>query len=93
MLLFVSLALMRWGGPLIVEGITGADYRPQRDTVPWKYVGFILGGTALIATLILVVERQLRRSRLAIALGVTLFLAFFYDVPFEDLLLPPNGDV
>ncbi|MEO1494704.1 MAG: hypothetical protein AAFV19_21365 [Pseudomonadota bacterium] len=93
MLLFVSLGLMRWGGPWLVEAITAADYRPLRDTVPWKYVGFVLGGTAMIAALTFVVERQLRWSRVLIALGVTLFLAAFYDLPFEDLLLPPNGDV
>lgn len=92
-LLFISLGLMRWGGPWIVEAITGADYRPQRDTAPWKYIGFLLGGTTMISALIYVVERQVRWSRLIIALGVTVFLAFFYDIPFEDLLLPPNGDV
>lgn len=92
-LLFIGLSLMRWGGPWIVEVITGADYRPQRDTAPWKYAGFLLGGTTIITALIFVVEREIRWSRLLIALGVTLFLAFFYDVPFEDLLLPPNGDV
>ncbi|MEM1162392.1 MAG: hypothetical protein AAGJ28_15785 [Pseudomonadota bacterium] len=91
--LFISLGLMRWGGPMIVEAITGADYRPQRDTAPWKYFGFVLGGTVMIAALIFVVEREFRWSRLIIAVGVTLFLAFFYDVPFDDLLLPPNGDV
>jgi hypothetical protein len=92
-LLFLSLGLMRWGGPWIVEAITGMEYRPQRDTMPWKYVGFILGGTTMISSLTFVVERQVRLSRIIIALGVTVFLTFFYDVPFEDLLLPPNGDV
>ena len=91
--LFVSLGLMRWGGPLIVEMITGAEYRPQRDTIPWKYFGFVLGGTTMITALIFVVERRFHWSRLAIALGVALFLALFYDLPFEDLLLAPNGDV
>ena len=84
---------MRWGGPSLAEAMTGQDYRPQRDTVPWKYLGFLMGGTTMIAALIFVVERQVRWSRVLIALGVTLFLALFYDVPFEDLLLPPNGDV
>lgn len=91
--LFVSLAIMRWAGPAIVEAITGTEYRLQRDTAPWKYVGFLLGGTTLISALVFIVERQVRWSRLAIAFGVALFLALLYDLPFDDLLLPPNGDV
>ena len=91
--LLTALLLMRWGGPGLVEVVTGAEYRPQRDTAPWKYVGYILGGTLLVAGLIWLVERRLRWSRLFLALGVSVFLALFYDLPFEDLLLPPNGDV
>lgn len=91
--LLASIALMRWAGPALVEAITGAEYRPLRDTVPWKYAGFVMGGTAMILSLIVLVERRLRWSRVLIALGVTLLLAAFYDLPFEDLLLPPNGDV
>ncbi|MEM9059378.1 MAG: hypothetical protein AAGD13_02855 [Pseudomonadota bacterium] len=91
--LLVALSLMRWAGPGLVEFVTGADYRPQRDTIPWKYAGFFLGGVVMITTLIFLVERRLHWSRIAIAIGVTLGLAFLYDFPFEDLLLPPNGDV
>lgn len=91
--LLLSIALMRWAGPALVEAITGAEYRPLRDTVPWKYFGFVMGGTAMILSLIVLVERRLSWSRVLIALGVALFLAAFYDLPFEDLLLPPNGDV
>lgn len=88
-----SLALMRWGGPALVEAVTGQAYRPLRDTAPWKYLGFLLGGTCMITALIFLVERRFHWSRILIALGVSVFLAFLYDVPFEDLLLPPNGDV
>ena len=88
-----ALLLMRWGGPALVEALSGADYRPLRDTFPWKYAGFILGGTTMIAGLIWLVERRWRWSRLALALAVSVALALFYDLPFEDLLLPPNGDV
>lgn len=91
--LILSLGLMRWGGPILVEMITGAEYRPLRDTPPWKYFGFILGGTCLVALLISLVEGQVRLSRVLIAILVSLGLALFYDVPFEDLILPPNGDV
>ena len=56
--LFVSLGLMRWGGPLIVELITGAEYRPQHNTTPWKYFDFVLGGTTIITTLIFIIKHQ-----------------------------------
>ena len=88
-----GLALMRWGGPALVEAITDSAYRPLRDTFPWKYVGFILGGVVMITSLIAIVERRLHWSRILIALGVATLLAFVYDVPFDDLLLPPNGDL
>ena len=91
--LFVSLFVMRWGGPALVEAITGAEYRPQRDTPPWKYFGFVIGGTIMIAALIFWVERELRVSRIFIALAVAILLCLLYDLPFDDLILPPNGDV
>ena len=91
--LLLSIMLMRWAGPEVTELITGQDYRPLRDTVPWKYIGYLMGGTSMIASLIFLAERRFRWSRLLIALGVTVALILFYDLPFEDLLLPPNGDV
>ena len=91
--LFLSIMMMRWAGPEVTELITGQDYRPLRDTAPWKYLGYLMGGTSMIASLIFLAERRFRWSRLLIALGVTVALIVFYDLPFEDLLLPPNGDV
>lgn len=88
-----GLLAMRWGGPALVEAMTGETYRPLRDTFPWKYTGFLIGGTVMIAAPIMLVERQFRPSRIAVALAVALVLALFYDLPFEDLILPPNGDV
>ncbi len=89
----LSLSLMRWFGPAVVEAVTGADYRPQRDTPPWKYAGYLIGGTVMIAGLIFLVERRLHWSRILIALGVSSVLAMLYDLPFDNLILPPNGDV
>ncbi len=91
-LLFVSLALMRWAGPLAAVFAEGG-YRPLRDTAPWKYIGFSLGGTALVAGLICFVERRLSWRAIWVALVATLALILVYDLPFDDLLLPPNGDV
>lgn len=98
LLLAVSLGLMRWSGPvsvLISNTLTGSDvpYRLLRDTAPWKYVGFALGGMTLVAGLIALIEGRLTWRTLLIALITVLGLIALYDLPFDDLLLPPNGDV
>ena len=88
----LALAVMRLAGPLAAE-LTVGDYRPLRDEPPWKYIGFVGGGGLLVFGLISLVERRLSLARLALAFAVALALALACDLPFEDLLLPPNGDV
>ncbi len=97
-LLIVSTSLMRWSGPIavaIANGLTESElsYRLLRDTPPWKYIGFVLGGMALVAGLIALIEGRLRFRALLIALLAALAMIVLYDLPFDDLLLPPNGDV
>jgi len=86
---------MRYVGPLLLNLFEGdsAEYRLLRDTVPWKYLGFIAGGVWLIVSLIAFNERKIRWQHFLIALAAVLVLIAFYDLPFDDLLLPPNGDV
>jgi len=97
-LLIVATSLMRWSGPLavaIANGFSDSDlsYRLLRDTAPWKYVGFVIGGMVLVAGLIAMIEGRLRVRTLLIALLAVLAMIALYDLPFDDLLLPPNGDV
>ena len=87
-----SLAVMWLAGP-VAAALTVGDYRPLRDEAPWKYLGFVLGGGFMIFSLIALVERRLSLARLVLALAVALALALIFDLPFEDILLPPNGDV
>lgn len=91
----VALAVMRYGGPLLVVliGEEDASYRLLRDTPPWKYIGFVAGGVLLISGLIAWVERRFRFRFLVIGIIAVLVLIAVYDLPFDDLLLPPNGDV
>lgn len=91
----ISLLVMRYAGPVSVSlfGDDGASYRLLRDTAPWKYVGFVAGGVLLVAALISRVERRVRFRFLMIGLIAVLILIAVYDLPFDDLLLPPNGDV
>ena len=93
----VGLALMSHTGPLVVDAIDAlggavGSYRELRDTVPYKYLGYLLGGTAMVAGAIAVVEQRFTRSAALSAVLATLILIVLYDLPFDDLLLPPNGD-
>ena len=86
---------MRWTGPAAVAlfGPEGVGYRALRDTVPWKLIGFLCGGTVMILGPIVLVERRLRWQAVAVAVVATVAMIVIYDLPFDDLLLPPNGDV
>ena len=92
-----GLLLMNLAGPATVEfiGATGGDigsYRELRDTLPYKFIGYALGGTIIVGGVISVVEGRLSKGAVLSGLLATLALALFHDVPFDDLLLPPNGD-
>ena len=94
----LAIGLMKWTGPLAVAfaGLFDGSlttYRPLRDTLPWKYLGYLAGSTCWIAILMTLCEREFKWQRLVLAFIVSLGIAVFYDVPFDDLLLPPNGDV
>ncbi len=93
----VGLALMGHTGPLVVDAINAlggavGSYRELRDTIPYKYFGYLLGGIAMVAGAIAVVEQRLTRGAALAAVLATLVLIVLYDLPFDDLLLPPNGD-
>jgi hypothetical protein len=91
-----AIVLMRWTGPLAVWLVgpgEGIGYRELRDTVPWKYLGFMTGGTFLVAGLISLAEWRITWKAVMIGLATTILLILLYDLPFDDLLLPPNGDV
>lgn len=92
-LLGASFGLMRWVGPLVTAALTDQEYRVLRDTAPWKFMGYLCGGTVLISGLVALVEQRLRWRSLVIGLLATLCLIALYDLPFDDLVLPPNGDI
>jgi hypothetical protein len=75
--------------------ISGLDleYRLLRDMIGIKHIGFLIGGVIMVGGMITVVEGRLSRRALIIGLIWSLVLILVYDLPFEDLLLPPNGDV
>lgn len=89
-----SLLLMRWVGPVVTPLLSGGEeYRLLRDTVPWKYLGFGIGGVTLVFAMITFVEERFSWRAFWIALAAVVGITLLYDLPFEDVLLPPNGDV
>lgn len=91
-LFLLSLLLMRFAGP-IAASFTESGYRPLRDTPPWSYIGFLCGGTVMIGGLTGLASQRFTVRDFVIGFIATLCIALLYDLPFEDLLLPPNGDV
>ena len=88
-----GLVLMRYSGPLITGLLTDQSYRALRATPPWNYIGYIIGGMVLVAALITLVGGKLRPGAVLVGLLASLIIALLYDLPFDDLQLPPNGDV
>ncbi|MCP4315029.1 MAG: hypothetical protein GY789_03100 [Hyphomicrobiales bacterium] len=98
LLLAVSFLVMRYTGPALVALAnltreTPLEYRLLRDTAPWKYSGFFIGGTLMIAGLIGLIEGKVTFRTIVIGIVAVLAMIAIYDLPFDDLLLPPNGDV
>ncbi|MBX2880458.1 MAG: hypothetical protein KTR32_11025 [Granulosicoccus sp.] len=91
----VSLLIMRYMGVVVVDWLMASEvsYRLLRDSAPWKYIGFFIGGSLLVTALISWVEHRFRWQHLVIGLCATLLMIALYDLPFEDLQLPPNADV
>ena len=88
----VSILLMRYAGPLAFVWSDGG-YRPMRATAPWSYLGFVLGGAVMIGGLTGLTARRLVLRDFAVGFAAALIIALLYNLPFDDLILPPNGDV
>lgn len=94
--LVLGLLLMTWAGPLTVNALqwAGYDIKPYRlltDTRPYKFIGFALGGFVMVLWLISWVEGRVTFRGVLTAVGAVVALIIVYDVPFDSLLLPPNG--
>lgn len=88
----LSLMLIRYAGPAFGL-LTESGYRPLRGSLPWKLTGFVMGGAVLIAGLGSLVRGHFAMTDLIVGLVAALIMALAYDLPFDDLVLPPNGDL
>ena len=93
----LGLVLMVYVGPVAVEAINAlggeiGTYRELKAAFPYKYLGFLIGGFVMVFGAIRVVENKGTQSAAWVAALAVLALILLYDVPFDNLLLPPNGD-
>ena len=99
MMIFAGcLVLMRYAGPAtisVIDLFTTQDwtYRLLRGTLPYRYIGFLIGGTTLIAGLGWFMDGQISRRIIIRSFIIAFLVAAVFDLPFEDIILPPNGDV
>lgn len=96
--LTITLLTMRYAGPLLIHFATfftedELTYRNLRNMRPLKYVGFVGGGTFLMCSFSHFMDRSLTYKRGLLFFIISITIALFFDLPFEDILLPPNGDV
>ena len=96
LVVIASMACMVWCGPLAVKALQSAgvalpEYRLLIDTIPYKYIGFAIGGFILVLGLISWIEGRVRARAILTAIATVVVLIVVYDVPFDSLLLPPNG--
>lgn len=94
-----SLALMTWGGPLVVWASNAlglsdfSGYRASSGRFPYNVAGFFLGGTALSASYIYITRRRLRARDMTVAVLSTAFLILLFAGLLDNIQLPPNADL
>ena len=95
----VSLLVMRFAGPVMCRNCQSIPRRADRIPPAARNGGvethrlFIWGAFSWWLGIIAIVERGFSRRGLLTAVLAVLAMIACFDLPFEDLLLPPNGDV
>ncbi|MGI9523223.1 MAG: hypothetical protein ACR2PG_16425 [Hyphomicrobiaceae bacterium] len=84
-------------GPIVVSAINvihGSDlqYKALVDTVPYKYVGYAVGGSLLALPLIAWAEGGLRLRSIIIVCAMIVVSILIFDVLLNNVQLPPNAD-
>lgn len=97
-IIIVGFGIMRYAGPAVVEisnlfRTEPTEYRLLRATPGWKHIGYVLGGVTIVSGIVAIVEHKMSRRALLTGIVAVIVLIAVFDLPFEDLLLPPNGDV
>lgn len=97
-ILAAGLAIMLWFGPLLTTGlgtigVIDQSYRQLVDTVPYKYLGYLVGGFAMTTTLVFWTEGRLRPRAVYSVIAVLAACVLIFDILLDNILLPPNADI
>lgn len=97
-IMVVALLATYWTGPIAVSigqglGMDIGSYRELRDTPPWKYLGYVSGAFIMNFGMLSLIQGRFTKRLATIALITAIMLAAIYDLPFDSLQLPPNGDM
>jgi len=97
-ILVVGLTIMFWFGPLVTEmlgavGLIDQSYRQLVDTVPYKYLGYLVGGFAMTTALVWWTEGRLRPRAVYTVVAVLAACILIFDILLDNILLPPNADI
>jgi len=92
----IGLVLMVYLGPMVVDLINTlggeiGSYRNLRASYPYKLIGYVFGGFVLIFGIISVVENRFSMNGALVSIIAVVVITMLYEVPFDNLLLPPNG--
>ena len=95
LIMAAGIGAMLVTGPLLVWIWSAGEtpYRLLLDTAPWKYAGFVTGGWIMSFGFMALAGHRFSGRMALIALIATVLIALVYDLPFDSLLLPPNGDL
>lgn len=94
---FLGLVIMFWLGPIVtaLQNVLtdGAlTYRQLADTVPYKYIGFIVGAAVVTLPTIAWAEGGWRARSVLCVLAVVAMIIVVFDVLLTNVQLPPNAD-
>lgn len=86
--------IMFWLGPALVAAFAsdGLTYRELRASYPWKVTGFLAGGAFMAGALISLVSKNWSARNFLLGLLASAALVALFDLPFSNIMLPPNGD-
>ena len=92
-----SLLVMYTLGPIVVSASnaflgTELQYKALVDTVPYKYIGYVVGGCLLTVPLIAWAEGGVRWRSVAIVIATIVALILIFDVLLNNVQLPPNAN-
>ena len=92
-IVLAGMVLMRWAGADGYHALRRRRVPPAQGYRSLEICRISSGGFVIVAAASSVVEGRFSRSAALAGIVAVVLIIALYDLPFDDLLLPPNGDV